>query len=193
MSYLTAGEQAQVIGIGVAALTATAVGIWRTASLRGDVNARWARRIALARAAFDDKTIRTLEALRSSLDEVLPSEVFDPGQAIADPGPLSEKAAEAAAFYRGRQRMTSALAILMQVGRGVLGALCLLALGVSLATLYYAELWEVSAVRVFGLVLLALAVVFLLGLGTVYIVLQDRLASAESLAGTAGQADNNGS
>jgi|SRR6185312_4371826 len=190
MSHLSVGEQAQVVGIGVAALIATSVGIWKTASLRGDVNARWAGRIAFARAALDDKTIRTLETLRSSLDEVLPFGAFDPGQAIADPGPLSEQAAEAATFYRTRQRMASALGILMQVGRGVLGALSLLALGICFATLDYAELWRGSAVRWIGLVLLALAALLLTALGGVYIALQERLASAERLAGTAGRTDN---
>jgi hypothetical protein len=74
----------------------------------------------------------------------------------------------------------------------VVGALCLLAVGICLATLYYSELCQESGVRSAGLVLLALGVLLLAGLGGVYVVLQDRLASAERLAGTAGRAIGGG-
>lgn len=186
---LSAGDQAQIIGVGVAVLVACGAGIWRVATLRGDVNARWAARVDFAVAALDEKTIRKLQALRDDVDAALPEDAFDPGQAIADPAPLSRRAEEAVSLHKTRQHMQSAIAGLMKIGRAAIGGLTGIFMGAACATAHYAELWDWSPLQAVGVLLLGGSALFLLGVTATYIVLQDRLASAEALAGTAGQAE----
>jgi hypothetical protein len=186
---LSAGDQAQVIGVGVAGVLAFGAGVWKAGSLRGDVNARWAARVDFAVAALDEKTIRQLEALRDDVDAVLPEGEFDPAQAIADPAPLSKSAEQAVNLHRTRIRMESAIADLMRIGRAAVGGLTVMLLGTACATAHYAELWGWVPLEPAGLILLCGSAVFLLGVAARYVVLQDRLASAEDLAGTAGKAE----
>jgi|GEM_PF-6770362 len=186
---LAAGDQAQIIGVGVAALFALGAAIWKTASLRGDVNARWARRVDFAAAALDEQTIRELEALRDEVDAVLPEGAFDPVQAIADPAPLSRRAERAVGLHRTRTRMESAVGGLMLLARAAIGALGTMALGTACATAHYAELWGWPPLGPAAFALLAVSFASLVVIGGRYIVLQDRLASAEERAGTAGRAE----
>jgi hypothetical protein len=186
---LSAGDQATIIGVGLAGVLAFGAGVWRAASLRGDVNARWAARVDFAVAALDEKTIRHLEALRDEVGAVLPEGEFDPAQAIADPAPLSRTAERAVSLHRTRIRMQSAIAGLMRIGRAVIGGLTGMLLGTACATAHYAELWDWAPLEPVGLILLGASAVFLLGVAARYVVLQDRLASAENLAGTAGKAE----
>lgn len=196
---LTAGDQAQIIGVGVAGALAFGAGVWKAGSLRGDVNARWAARVDFAVAALDAKTIQKLQALRDEVGEVLPEErtsddperldTFDPSQAIADPAPLSERAAEAVNLHRTRTRMESAISGLMRIGRAAVGGLAGMLVGTACATAHYAELWNWLPLEVAGLGLLAASTLLLLAVATTYLVLLDRLATAEALAGTAGQAE----
>jgi hypothetical protein len=199
---LAAGDQAQIIGVGLAAVFALGAAIWKTASLRGDVAARWARRVDFAVAALDEKTIRELERLRDEVDEVLPAErrrddleddsarpPFDPAQAIADPSPLSKRAEKAVNFHRTRTRMEAAVVGLMRVGRAAVGTLGAMALACCGTTVHYAELVTWSFIGPASLVLCGGSLLVLVGIGATYVVLQDRLASAEDLAGTAGRAE----
>jgi hypothetical protein len=188
---LSAGDQAQVIGVGVAGLLAFGAGLWRAASLRGDMNARWATRVQLAVAALDEKTIRQLEAVRAEVDDVLPEGEFDPTGVIADPAPLSQLAETAVNLHRSRVRMDADLARLMGIGRMAVVALVGMLVGTACATAHYGELWGWEPLRLFGLILLAGSAALLIGVAAAYVVLQDRLASAEQLAGTAGQATEN--
>lgn len=184
---LSAGDQANVIGIGSLLLLGVGGGIWRTATLRGDQNARWAARVDLAVAALDVKTIQQLEKLRTEVDAVLPTDAFDPSQAIADPAPLSQSAKRAAELHATRVQMESALTYLLTIGRVVVIGLVSLFFGIGCATIHYAELWNWGPLRAVGFVFLGVSALLLLGACGTYIFLQDRLASAEQLAGTAGQ------
>jgi hypothetical protein len=196
---LSAGDQAQIIGVGVAGVLAFSAGVWKAGSLRGDVNARWAARVDFAVAALDAKTIQKLEALRDEVGAVLPEErksddserpdMFDPAQAIADPAPLSERAEQAVNLHRTRTRMESAISGLMRIGRAAVGGLAGMLVGSACATVYYAELWSWKPLEVAGLGLLGISAVFLFVVAITYVVLLDRLATAEALAGTAGQAE----
>lgn len=89
---LSADDQAQIIGIGAVVLLGLCGGIWRTATLRGDQNARWASRVDLAVAALDEKTITQLELLREEVNKALPPPEEQPGfsplAVIADLAPL---------------------------------------------------------------------------------------------------------
>jgi hypothetical protein len=196
---LSAGDQAQIIGVGVAGVLAFGAGVWRAGSLRGDINARWAARVDFAVAALDAKTIQMLQALRDEVGEVLPKErtsddpespdTFDPSQAIADPAPLSERAAQAVNLHRTRTRMESAISGLMRIGRATVGGLAGMLVGTACTTAHYAELWTWKPLEVAGLGLLAASTLVLLAVATIYLMLLDRLATAEALAGTAGQAE----
>jgi hypothetical protein len=185
---LSAGDQAQVIGVGVAGLVAFGAGVWRVAALRADMNARWASRVDLAVAALDARTIQQLENLRAAVDASLPEGEFNPSQLIADPAPLSRIAEDAVNLHRARNRMSSALARLLGVGRLAVGGLIGMLLGAACATAHYAELWDWSPLRLSGLTLLCGSAALLVGVTLAYVVLQDQLATAEALAGTAGQA-----
>jgi hypothetical protein len=185
---LSAGNQAQVIGIGAFLLLGLGGGVWRTSTLRGDQNARWAARVDLAVAALDARTIRQLETLRADVDAALPKEEFDPAQAIADPAPLSQSAERAVDLHRASTHMRSALRRLLLVARLVVGGLAGLFVGVACTTLHYAELWNWSPLRIAGFAVLGASGLLLLGTCAGYFVLQEQLAGAEQLAGTAGQA-----
>jgi hypothetical protein len=186
---LTGGEQAGVIGVGAVFILAFGGGIWRVASLRGDVGARWADRVAFAVAALDAKTIRQLEQLRGEVDELLPKGEFDPSQAIADPASLSESAEKAVKFQRSRNRMQSAIVGLRRVGRAVLVALTGALAGTAALTAHYGELWNWAPLRLMGLILLAVSIGSLVIVTIAYVVLLDRLASDEDRAGTAGHVE----
>jgi hypothetical protein len=186
---LSAGDQAQTIGVGVALLIASGAGVWRVATLRGNVNARWAARVAFAIAALDEKTIRQLQLLRDEVDAALPEGAFDPGQAIADPAPLSIRAEEAVRLQRTRRQMQSSIAGLMRIGRAAVVGLTAFFIGVACTTAHYAELWDWTTLRLGGLILVGGSALFLVGVTATYVLLEDRLASAEALAGTAGQVE----
>lgn len=187
---LDAGDQATIIGIGLASLVALGGGVWKAASLRGDVNARWARRVDFATAALDEKTIAELERLRDDVDEVLPEGPFDPSQAITDPAPLTKRAERATELHRVRVRMEKCVGRLMLVGRLTVAALIVLIVGAIAATLHYAELVHWGRLRTISLIFLAVGVAMLVAVGAAYIVLQDQLASGEDQAGTAGRAED---
>jgi hypothetical protein len=186
---LDAGEQATIIGIGLASLVPLGAGVWKAASIRGDVNARWARRVAYATAALDEKTIAELERLRYDVDDVLPEGPFDPQQAITDPAPLTKRAERATALHRVRVRMEKSVGRLMLVGRLTVAALIVLIVGVIAATLHYAELAHWRPLETIALIVLGVGAALLVVGGIAYIVLQDRLASGEDQAGTAGRAE----
>lgn len=185
---LSSGDQATIVGIGIAALFGLGGGIWRAASLRGDVNAKWARRVDFATAALDASTIAELERLRDDIDEALPQQ-FDPGQAIADPAPLAARAARAAELHRTRVRMGKCVGRLMLLGRVTIAVLVVLALGTGAAATFYAKLLAWDPLETIALVTLAAGGVLMIAVGACYIVLQDHLASGEDLAGTAGRAE----
>ena len=188
---LSADEQAQIVGIGAVLLLGIGGGVWRTATLRGDQNARWASRVELAVAALDEKTITQLETLRKEVNAALPpleeQPGFSPLTVIADLAPLSQSAERAVELHRTSQGMGAALRHLLAVGRIIVGGLTGLLAGTACAAMRYAELWNWTPLRLIGLVLLALSGAVVLACGGAYVYLQDRLATAEQLAGTAGQ------
>lgn len=110
---LSASDQAQIIGIGTVLLLGIGGGIWRTATLRGDQNSRWASRVDLAVAALDEKTINQLEILRIEVNEALPPPGEQPGfsplAVIADLAPLSQSAERAVQLHRTSRGMGKAL------------------------------------------------------------------------------------
>jgi hypothetical protein len=186
------GEQATIIGIGLAAMFGFGSGIWKAASIRGDVNAKWARRVDFATAALDEKTIAELEGLRDDVSEVLPEGPFDPKQAITDPAVLLDSAERATDLHRVRVRMDSCVGRLMLVGRLTVAALTVLIVGTVAATAHFAELVRWDPLKPIALVLLGAGVVVLTLVGGAYIVLQDQLATGEQRAGTAGRAEEDG-
>lgn len=182
------GEQAAIIGVGVAVLLGVGGGIFRASTLRGDINGRWSRRVSFAVAALDEKQISELELLRDDVEDILPAR-FDPAQAIADPAPLSARAATTVGYYRASTRMEGDFVRLRRVCPVLLAALAVLEVATALLTTYYAKLLDWSAVRVSGLLLAAVAVLIMVTTTGAYVALQHRLASAEILAGTGGRTD----
>lgn len=188
---LGAGEQAAIIGVGATVLLAAGGGIFKASSLRGDMNNKWTRRVSFAVAALDEKAIAELRLLRDDLEDTL-APAFDPSQAIADPSPLSERAATTAKYYRARTRMRSDFARLLWACPVLVGGLAVVEVATAALTVYYAELWDFTGLRIGGLVLAGVGTVTLVLVVVGYAVLQHRLASAEILAGTGGRADQDG-
>lgn len=189
---LDAGSEAAVIGVGVAVLLGSATGVVKAASLRGDVNSRWTRRVQFAVAALDEKTFNELERLRAEIDEILPTDFdpdFDPAEVITDPEPLTRRAGKTAAYYRARTRLELDLVRLRRLGPIAVGGLSVFAVATALITVYYAQLLHWGALRVVGLVLLVVSLVVLVPAVIVYVVLEHRLATGEILAGTGGRAE----
>lgn len=189
------GGQAGVILGGATALLVLGGAIFKAANLRGDANNKWSSRVDLAAVALDEKTIAELRKLGDEIETVMPDQnrPFDPAQAIIDPSPLSERVERTAKYYRARVRMASDLNHVRQLGRLFVASLLLLAVGVTLLTVYYAELigwgwmpWAGGGSGGLGLLVLVAG-------GVTYIVCVDRLSSAEILAETAAQAAGGGS
>jgi hypothetical protein len=185
---LQPGDQATIIGVGGAVLLAVGAGIFKASSLRGDMNSKWTRRVSFAVAALDEKTISELEHLRDDVEDILPAR-FDPGQAIADPAPLSQRAETTVRYHQSRTRMDGDFIRLRNACPALVGGLAAVEVAAAALTAYYAELLHWPALRVGGLMLAVLGVVVLVLTTVAYAVLQHRLASAEILAGTGGRTD----
>lgn len=155
------------------------------------MNAKWTRRVALAVAALDEKAISELEQLRDEIEDMLPGgRPFDPAQAIADPAPLSQRAEQTVRFYRARTRMEGDMIWLRRLGRILLAGLIGLEAAAAGLTAHFAQLVNWGLLRIAGFILLGLAVLTLVLTAATYVLLQDRLAGAEILAGTGGRADH---
>ena len=188
---LSTGDEAQVIGVGAAAVLVLGGAIFKMASFRGDIDSKWSGRVKFATAALDEKTIAELEALRDEVDEILPGDAggFDPAQAIADPAQLSKRAEKTVKFYKARTRMQGDFEKLRALGPVFVGALSAVLVGALLLTAYFAEIARWSLVKPLGLVVLLAGVAVLFGAGAMLVFLQQRLANEQILAGTGGQAE----
>lgn len=190
---LHTGDEAAIIGLGVGVILTVGAGIFKASTLRGDINSRWTRRVSFAIVALDEKTISELEQLRDDVDDVLPGgHGFAPAQAIANPAPLSARAETTVKYYRARTRMERDFHLLRRLCPSLVVALAAVELAALILTLFYAELVTWGWLRPCGLILLAGAAAALVVATCVYVVLQHRLASAEILAGTGGQAVTQG-
>lgn len=187
---LEPGDEAAIIAVGVAVVLAVTVGIFKAASLRGDMNSKWAGRVAFAAAALGEKTISELEHLRDAVDQALPAtpDGFDPSQAIADPAPLFARADRTVKYYRAQARLEKDLGYLRGLGPVLVGALIGVDIAAAVLTVFFAELLKWTWIKPVGFVLLVAASLVLGIAGCVYIVLQHRLADGEILAGTGGRA-----
>jgi hypothetical protein len=191
---LTSGDEAAIIAVGATLVAGSGAGIFKAASLRGDTNAKWNRRVEYAVAALDEKALAELEQLRDDVEDILPAGPgFDPSQAIANPAALSERAERTVRFYRARTRMQRDFERLCSVCPVLVGALTGFLIAVCILTSFYADLVTWGWVELCGLIILAAAVVTLVVTTVLYVVLQHRLASAEILAGTGGRSLGSGS
>lgn len=189
---LKTGDLAAIVAVGVGALLVIGGGIFRAATIRGDMNARWTRRVAFATAALDEKTISELEQLRDEVDRILPEGPFNPAQALADPAPLSERAERTTKYYRARRRMEGDLALLRKLGPVIVAGLVSLEVAAAILTAFFAEFLTWDWLRSTGLVLLGLAILVLVLAAGTFVVTMHRLTTGEVLAGTGGQADAGG-
>jgi hypothetical protein len=191
---LDAGDQATIIGIGVAAVVVLVPALVKAANFRGDMNKKWSSRIDLAAVALDEKTVVALRRLRDEIGDTLPDAdtPFDPAQAILDPSPLVGKIEKTSKYYRSRVRMQKYLNTLLHLGRISAAALALLIIMVVLVTVFYAELWHATLVRTVGLIGGGLALFALVAAGVAHYVCVEGLASSEILAETASQAGAEG-
>jgi len=182
---LTPGDQATIIGVGAAVLLAVSGGVWRAASLRGDLNARWKKRVDFAMARIDELIGSELKVLRGEIDAFFPTpERFDPVQVVADPALLSQRAAHVVKLYRIRQHLESDLAHSRSVGPAAILALTCLGLGAVSLTAFYGELVTGDFLREGGLALVILGALLLVVVTAVYAFFQHRLSTGEIEAGT---------
>jgi hypothetical protein len=188
---LAAGDEAQVIGVGAAALLVLGGAVFKMASFRVDMDSKWAGRVKFATAALDEKTIAELEILRDEVEEILPASGggFDPAQALADPASLSKRAEKTVKFYKARTRMQGDFEKLRALGPVFVGSLAVLQLQALLLTLYFSEILRWAVFKPVGLILLAGGLAVLIVAGSMFVFLQQRLANEQILAGTGGQAE----
>ena len=178
-----AGDPASVVGVGLAVLLVLGTGMWKAASLRGDLNRTWSKRVDAATAALTDRAIDELRALRAETDRRLGDE-DDPNPpllAAADPAPLIVRAEAVARFNRTGQRLRSHLDRLLLIAPYIVPVLVIAALGTVALTLFYAEIIDRRWVRVVGLIASALGFVLLVLLFGTYLSAQHRLSGAEIL------------
>jgi hypothetical protein len=170
-------------------------GGFKSASMRGEMNRTWSKRVDLAASALDEKTIVNLELLRGEINEILPlpeDADFDPADAITDPAPLVDRAEECAKTFRARVRMASDLKWLLRLGPFLTCGLFGAAAATAGLTAFYAELLRWGWLRAVSFVALAAAVVVVLVVGVAYSLLQYRLSGDEILAGTGGKDGDGG-
>lgn len=191
---LSSGDEAQILGVGVAWVLACGAGVFKTADLQGTVNARWRDRTDFALAALQEKTVVALEKLRDDVSAVLPRtdvlgsdagvSQFDPGQAIADLEPLASQAARAAQLQRAHATMRQSFDRVLRICPLVVPSLVLALLGGGALAAYYGELTDVVGVRIGAFVVGGLGIAGLMAFITMWVVLMQRLSRAELLAGT---------
>jgi hypothetical protein len=184
---LAASDQAAIIGAGAAAVLVLSGGIFKAANLRGDTNNKWSSRIDLAAIALDEKAAIALQKLRDDIDDLMPDDPFEPGRAIVDPSPLSERVEMTGKYYRARVRMEKDLTLVLRLGRFFVVALTALVLAVVMLTLYFAQLCDWWEIHWAGFVLGGVAVAIIVGAGASYVFCVDRLSSSEILAESASQ------
>lgn len=188
---LGVGEQTAIILGGGTALLILGGATFQAASLRGDINAKWSSKVAVAVTALDEKALKALRDLRDEIDRVLPK-TFDPAEMTLNPAPLSDRVEETTRYHRARQRMERNLARCRGLGRALVAGLLLLMIAVLLLTLHYSELVDGGFTFWAGVITGGIAIAEIVGSGVAYIVLQDRLASDEILADTASQVTTGG-
>jgi len=185
---LTPGDQAAIIGVGVAVLLGGGAGIFKAAGLRGDLNTRWKRRTTLAKSVLVEKAVEELRLLRGQVDGMLPRrpEDFDPTDVIADPASLVTRADQAARYYRTGTTVELDFTRILNLGPAFVVALSATEVAAVALTAYYGELVNLEWVRIAGLVVLGGAALVLVLAISAYIFLQHRLSGAEIDAGTGG-------
>jgi hypothetical protein len=185
---LSPGDQATIIGVGVAVLLGVGAGIFKASGLRGDLNSKWKRRVTLAISVLNEKAVEELRLLRIQINGILPPQPsdFDPSDVITDPAPLVKRADKAAQYYRASTGMERNFVWLRHLCPALVAALSATELSTVSLTAYYSELAHLTWVRVGGLILLGVAVLVLVISVMSYAILQHRLSGAEILAGTGG-------
>lgn len=183
---LSVEEQTAIILGGGTALLILGGATFKAASLRGDINAKWSSKVAIAVTALDEKALKALRDLRDEIDQALPK-TFEPAEMTLDPAPLSDRVEETSRYHRARQRMERNLKRCRGLGRALVAGLILLMVGVLLLTLHYSQLAESDLTFWAGVLIGGFAVAEIGSSGIAYIVLEDRLTSDEILADTASQ------
>lgn len=183
---ITVGDQEQVVGIGLAAVFVLGGMIVKAVNLRGDLNAKWSARVAVAQSALAEKTVVALRELRDTLNTKLP-QGFSPQDVSMDPGPLAEHLSDTAQAYRASLRMSRDLDRLLALGSYFALALIGAMMSTVILTLSFSRLvipgWFRWVGYMTGLIGVAGGLVVL----AVYAVWVGHLASDEIRAGTASQ------
>lgn len=177
-------DRAQILALAVALLAPALVGIWRTATLRGDVTSEWGPRADVAHAELTDRATQELTAMQREITDLLGAglSMSVPFAASIDPGLLANRAQ---AFQRAlsmRARLGRDFRWLQKIGPAMVGGFALYAVGWLFATTFYSELWIVHWFRFAGLGLGGLGLFGLVILLAMYVRLEHRLSSAEIFA-----------
>jgi hypothetical protein len=184
---LTLDQRIAAIGVSVGLLLPAFPALWKAAGLRGEINKNWASRVELTYAGLAECAIEALRELQAQANQLLGDMGdFDPSLAVADPAPLAALAMRFNRLLCVRKRIHSRLRRqlrLMILPVYLVGAY---AAGVIMAGAYYVG---IENVRWTGWAGIALASVALVGGGLVligYAYLENRLTTAEIMAGPAG-------
>lgn len=176
-----------IVSIGTIVLLSTIAGIWRAATLRGDMNEKWGHRVQVVKAGLDEAASKRLINLRRQIDDFFsPDGQLSRSGVLADPSLLRASVAEFQKCLNARERLDRRFRILLGIGPLLTAGLIIFAFAVIVGILYslgvYDTRWVFLAILVFGILSMSGC---LISLGF-YIFIQHKLASAEILADSAG-------
>jgi hypothetical protein len=176
-------DAATVVGIGLSALVALGVALWKAASLRGDVNRAWNTRVDDVSAALTHRAIDELQALRRETDRLLgdPDEEDPPVLASVDPAPLVERARAVAKYSEARERIQGYFERLLKVAPLLIPVLLTLVVSDVLLTVNYADIAQYRGVKLAGLITGGSGAAAGVALYAIYLLGQQRLSGAELL------------
>ena len=181
---MTLSERAAVLAVGTALWVPGLIGLWKAASLRGEIFNRWNTRVGLAFNGLSQRAADDLLRIQGIITELVGSagSPFDPLKVVEDPSALREPMERFQDLLKVRDKLRPQFSALLSVGPVLLAVIPVYLTGVAVATTYVAELHHLRGPTIIcdyaiGLAILALIVTF-----TVYAYLQQHLASAEITA-----------
>lgn len=181
---MTFSEQAAAVGVAAALLLPAIPGLWRAASMRGDLFQKWKDRVDLAYNGLSEQAAAELIRIQEITTRLVVSagEPFDPIRIVQDPSELRDPMMHFLRLLRIRGQLRNRLRSLLFIGPILLVVLPLYALGIVTGALYVAHLVMIKMLFTIGLAATGSALVLLLFLLVAYALLQHRLSSAEILA-----------
>jgi hypothetical protein len=153
------------LALAIALLIPGAGGLWKAASMQGDLNDKWHDRVALAFNGLSEKAVDELIKIQTIAADRLggPGTAFDPSQVVRDPSELSSRMDRFRRLLRVRDRVRPRFRHLLWVGPWLVGSFLLYVITVVSLGAYTGKLTTRHYVEVLGVVCGTITVVALVG------------------------------